>query len=115
MLGFAVTGTLTTLLMLGVYVCLNKIINYQYSYLIAYAVSVIALYFLNVLFVFKKSPSLHTFLQFPFIYLLQYAVGAVSLEFLVRLGFSQTLAPAIVVIIMLPVTFILNRLVLLKK
>lgn len=115
MLGFAITGTLSSLLMLVIYVGLNKIIHYQYAYLVAYCISVIALYFMNTLFVFNnKHLSLSTFLKFPLIYLLQYIVGALFLEFIVRLGFSVTYAPIIIVIILLPLTFVLNRIVLSK-
>ena len=113
MFGFAVTGTLSTLLMFVLYVSLYEIINYQYAYLIAYCISVIGLYFMNSL-VFKKTRSLQTFLAFPLIYLFQYLVGAFSLALLVRLGFSVTYAPLFIVIILLPVTFILNRIVFSK-
>lgn len=115
MIGFAITGTLSTLLMLIIYIGLNRIINYQYAYLAAYCISVIALYFMNALFVFNNTPiSLRVFLKFPLIYLFQYIFGAFFLEFIVRLGFSVTYAPVIVVIILLPITFILNRIVFLK-
>lgn len=110
--GFALTGTLSTLLMLIIYVGLNKVINYQYAYLASYCISVLALYFMNVWFVFNQPISWKSFWKFPLIYLLQYLVGAVSLEFIVRLGFSVTFAPVLVVIILLPVTFVLNRIVL---
>ena len=115
LVGFAITGTLSTLLMLGIYVGLNKIINYQYSYLVSYCLSVVALYFMNALWVFNQSVSVKSFLQFPLIYLLQYVVGAISLEFLVKLGVSVTFAPVVVVIILLPVTFMLNRFILLTR
>lgn len=113
MFGFAVTGLLSTLIMFGLYVSLYKLINYQYAYLIAYSISVIALYFMNT-FVFKRPISLQTFFKFPLIYLLQYLVGAASLEFIVWLGFSVTFAPLLVVIVLLPVTFLLNRIVFSK-
>lgn len=109
MLGFTITGILSTLFMLGIYVLLNKVIRYQLSYLIAYVLSVVALYFMNVVFVFKKKPSVQTFLQFPLIYLFQYAVGAIALEFLVRLGFSVDFSPVLVIIILFPLTFVLNK------
>ena len=115
LVGFAVTGTLSTLLMLVIYVGLNKIINYQYAYLVSYCLSVVALYFMNTLWVFNQSVALKSFLQFPLIYLLQYAVGAISLEFLVKLGVSITFAPVVVVIILLPITFVLNRFILLTR
>ncbi|CEG56879.1 Putative integral membrane GtrA-like protein [Legionella fallonii LLAP-10] len=113
MLGFAITGILSTLIMFGLYVMLYHLINYQYAYLIAYTISVIALYFMNM-FVFKGTMSLHTFLEFPLIYLLQYVLGAASLEFMVHLGISVTYAPLLVVIVLLPVTFLLNRIVFSK-
>jgi putative flippase GtrA len=113
MLGFAITGILSTLIMFGLYVILYQFINYQYSYLIAYIISVITLYFMNI-FVFKGIMSLKTFLEFPLIYLLQYVVGATSLEFIVWLGFSVTYAPLVVVIVLLPITFLLNRIVFSK-
>lgn len=112
MIGFALTGTLSTLIMFLIYWGLNPFIYYQYSYFIAYSISVLALYFMNTLYVFKAPISLKSFLKFPIIYILQYVIGAASLEFIVNLGFSVTFAPMLVIIILLPVTFVLNRLVL---
>ena len=114
MLGFAMTGLLSTSIMLGFYALLYKLINYQYAYLIAYIISVIALYFMNM-FVFKGTMSLHTLMRFPLIYLLQYILGAASLEFMRWLGFSVSYAPLLIVIILLPVTFLLNRIVFSKN
>lgn len=114
MLGFAITGTLSTLIMLVLYISLYRFINYQYAYLISYCISVIALYFMNSM-VFRQSVSLHTFLGFPLIYLFQYMVGAISLELIAWLGFSLTFAPLLVVIALLPITFLLNRLVFTQK
>jgi putative flippase GtrA len=112
-LGFAITGTVSTLIMFGLYVVLYQFIKYQYAYLIGYTVSVIVLYFMNG-YVFKGIMSLKTFLEFALIYLLQYVFGAASLEFTVWLGFSVTYAPLLVVIVLLPVTFLLNRIVFSK-
>ncbi len=92
------------------YVGLYQFINYQYAYLISYSISVIALYFMNSR-VFKQSISVQTFLRFPLIYLMQYLIGAAFLAFLVRFGFSVTYAPLLVVILLLPITFVLNRIV----
>lgn len=113
MFGFAGSGLISTLIMFGLYLILNKLINYQYAYLISYIISVIALYFMNI-WVFNKSISLKNLFEFPLIYLLQYLVGAASLELIVRLGFSVTFAPLLIVIILLPVTFILNRMLFSK-
>ncbi|WP_050805506.1 GtrA family protein [Legionella drancourtii] len=109
-LGFAISGGLSTLIMFILYVGLHQFINYQYAYLISYSISVIALYFMNSM-VFKQSISVQTFLKFPLIYLMQYLIGAAFLAFLVRFGFSVTYAPLLVVILLLPITFVLNRIV----
>jgi len=108
LLGFALSGTVSTILMFGIYVVLNNFINYQLSYLISYVIAVIALYFMNTI-VFKSSISINTFLAFPIIYLLQYLIGAALLEIIVRLGFSVTFAPILAVILLLPLTFFLNK------
>ena len=112
MIGFAITGTLSTLILFFIYWGLNPFIYYQYSYLIAYSISILALYFMNTWYVFQAPISLRSFLKFPIIYILQYLVGAASLEFIIKLGFSVTFAPILVIIILLPITFVLNRLVL---
>src|SRR5579872_6815044 len=113
MLGFALTGTLSTLLMFGPYVALEQFIHYQYAYLISYILSVVALYFMNSM-VFKAKLSLHNSFAFPLIYLMQYVVGALSLEFLIRLGVPVTYAPVLVIILLLPITFVLNKIVFSK-
>ncbi|MBN9230553.1 MAG: hypothetical protein BGO90_10280 [Legionella sp. 40-6] len=110
MFGFAITGGLSTLIMFGIYIALYRFINYQYAYFISYLVSVFALYIMNS-YVFKGNLSVKTFFHFLLIYLLQYFFGAVSLEFLVRIGVSVTFAPLVVVILLLPITFVLNRIV----
>lgn len=112
---FMITGSLSTLMMLGVYVLLNLVMKYQISYLIAYVFTVIVSYFLNTLFVFKTPVSLSSFLQFPLVYLVQYIAGALLLEVFVRLGFSVTFAPLVIIILLLPVTFWLSRIVMMKS
>lgn len=109
-LGFSVSGVLSTLIMFLLYVGLHQLINYQYAYLISYSTSVIALYFMNSM-VFKQSVSVHTWLRFSLIYLMQYLIGAAVLALLVHFGFSVTYAPLAVVLLLLPITFVLNRIV----
>ncbi len=114
-MGFVVTGCVSTGIMFLIYLGLNHLMNYQWSYALAYVISVLLLYFMNNFFIFKNPFSLNTFLKFPLIYLIQYLLGAMSLEFLVRLGFSVTYAPLVIIIILLPLTFYLNRVLLLHQ
>jgi putative flippase GtrA len=109
-ISFAIAGLISTAIMFGLYVILYKHLNFQYAYFIAYCISVIALYFMNSA-VFKKQISIQTSLEFPLIYLLQYLLSAVSLELLVWLGVSITYAPLLIILLLLPLTFLLNRIV----
>lgn len=109
-ISFAIAGLLSTVIMFGLYVLLYKLINFQYAYFIAYSISVIALYFMNSA-VFKKQISLQTSLEFPLIYLLQYVLSAAFLQLLVWLGISTTYAPLLIILLLLPLTFLLNRIV----
>lgn len=114
-IGFVITGVMSTLIMYLIYLVLIQLLNYQWSYLISYSLSVVALYFMNTLMVFKRKPSLHTFLQFPLIYLLQYAFGACSLNYFIHWGIPVGIAPLPIIIIMLPITFLLNKIILFRK
>lgn len=109
--GFVVSGLLSTALMYALYILFHRYTNYQYAYFFSYLISVLALYFMNIL-VFKAPISLHTFLKFPLIYALQYILGAGVLELFVRLGIPSLFAPLLIVIVLLPVTFILNKMIL---
>lgn len=111
--GFAFSGVLSTLIMYCLYVSLYHFVNYQHAYLIAYSISVVILYFMNI-FVFKRRISLNTFLKFPLIYLMQYLIAAYSLSFLVRLGIPAIYAPLLVIVMLFPFTFLLNLLLFTK-
>ncbi len=112
---FIFMGALSTATMFGIYVALNLILNYQISYLISYVLTVVFSYVLNTRYVFKIPMSWKTFLQFPFVYVVQYVGSAIGLEVLVRFGFSVTMAPLITIVLLLPVTFFLSRLIMAKK
>src|SRR5688572_18698642 len=96
---FTLTGSLSTLLMLGVYLSLKGSLGYQFAYALAYVVSVVALYFANRLWVFKQGLSVITFIRFSLVYVFQYLIGAASLEVLVRIGVSETYAPVLIILV----------------
>ena len=78
-LGVALSGLLSTLIMYGCYLLFYQIVSYQYAYFFSYFISIIVLYFMN-LWVFKRSIALHSFIKFPLVYALQYLIGAAGLE-----------------------------------
>ena len=62
---------------------------------------------------FRQAGSLKKIVRYPLVYLVQYAVGAIVLELLVRhAGVSVPLAPLVVVVLTLPLTFMLSKFVL---
>lgn len=113
-IGFIVAGIFSTLLMYGIYLVLQRHMNYQYAYLISYSLSVIFLYFMNTQ-VFRKPIKIKTFFEFPFIYLIQYLLGAIALEFFVAFGLSKAIAFLLVAIVLIPLTFLLNRLIFTRR
>jgi putative flippase GtrA len=106
---FTLTGCLSTLLMYVIYLGCKPYIGYQFAYALGYIISVIALYFANRILVFRQHLSWVTFIKFSGVYFLQYLVSAVLLECLVRLGFSETFAPLLIILLLLPITFLLTK------
>lgn len=112
---FMAMGSLSTTMMLLIYLILEQIIRYQVAYLISYAITIVISYFLNTRFVFRASISFRSFFQFPIVYIIQYGVSAILLEILVRLGLSATYAPILVIMMLLPLTYWLSQLVIVNK
>ncbi|RUR13180.1 GtrA family protein [Legionella sp. km772] len=110
MIGFVLTGLLSTLIMYACYLLFYQFFSYQYAYFFSYFISIIALYFMNVR-VFNRYIALHSFIKFPLVYAIQYLIGAAGLELLVDVGIPKIFAPVLVVILLFPVTFILNKLI----
>ena len=109
---FLLVGATNTLFSYLLYLLLLTFVSYLPAYSIAYCAGVLLSYFLNVLFVFKKRVSFATFLKFPMVYVVQYALGASILWLLVsKAGASPALAMIVVIVVTIPVTFFLSRLV----
>lgn len=112
---FLLVGVSNTLVAYVVFLLLLPFLPYLYAYTLSYCVGVVNSYFMNVLFVFKKKISLHSFLKFPFVYVVQYFLGASIMWLLVgKLSVGPVWAYAVVIVVTVPVTFIASRLVLKK-
>lgn len=110
MLGFALSGLLSTIIMYVAYLIFFHFTNYHYAYFFSYFISIIALYFMS-LRVFKRYMALQSSIKFPLVYAVQYLIGAMVLELLVKAGISELIAPILVIILLFPITFILNKLI----
>ena len=111
---FMVMGGISTLIMLGIYIMLTWFVKFQVAYFVSYVITVIVSYYLNTFFVFKTTVSLRSFFQFPIVYVVQYIASAALLEIFVRLGFSETFSPVFIIILLLPLTFWMSRLIMVK-
>lgn len=106
-------GALNTLLTYGVYWLLLQVLSYQSAYLIAYLLGIAFAYVFNAARVFKVQLSWRGLLMYPLVYLAQYLLGALLLSLIVeRFGLSAAIAPLIITIGLLPVTYLMSKFVL---
>ena len=93
-----------------IYVFLLLFLPYLVSYSIAYVSGVFISYFLNSKFVFRQELRLNRALQYPLVYVTQYLFGTISIYLLVQvLRVNKLLAPVLVLLITIPLTFFLSR------
>lgn len=113
---FLMVGFLNTLVTYLLYVGLLLFFSYNLAYSCAYVGGIVFSYYLNVLFVFKEKVSWKSFLRFPFIYILQYgcSIGMINV-LVIYVGITQTMAPLIAIVVTVPITFLLSKLVIVKR
>jgi putative flippase GtrA len=109
---FLCTGGLNTAVTYGIYLFLLQEVNYQISYTIAYVTGIVLTFLLNKLFVFKAHQGWKSLVLFPLVYVFQYLFGMLILWLGVRyLGLDVKFGPLVVVILSIPLTYLLSRLV----
>ena len=110
---FLVGGISTTLVSYAIYVALLRWLAYPVAYGIAYVAGIAWSYAANTLFVFRTRPSLRRAAMFPFVYVAQYVVGTALLVALVDgAGVPRALAPAVVIVVTIPMTYLLSKRIL---
>ena len=113
---FLMVGGINTAFSYGLYFLFNLAFHYQMAYGLMYVGSVLFSYWLNNRWVFRTPMNWKTFLSFPLVYVFQYGFGAALLHLLVEmLGMSEWWSPLLVIIISVPVTFVMSRLILKGK
>ena len=110
---FLICGAANTLLTYGLYVLFLLVLSYKWSYSLAYVGGIVISYFLNSHFVFQQPAALAKFLKYPVVYLVQYLLGIIILYVCIELlGINKLLAPVVVIVISLPVTFGLSKMII---
>ncbi|MCD1259516.1 GtrA family protein [Paenibacillus athensensis] len=110
---FVAVGLLNTLLTYLIYLLLDHWVNYTMAYAVGYSAGIVFSYFMNTFFVFKSKPSIKKGMQFPLVYGVQFILSEVILYICInRLGLNAKLAPLLVIILTIPVTFLLSKLII---
>lgn len=112
---FILSGGLNTATTYILFLVLLEFVNYKISFTIAYWFGIFTSYFFNKLFVFKSSPNFLSFLVYPLVYLFQYFFSlGVTWIWVEVLNLKEIYSPIIAIILSIPVTFTLSRIILTK-
>lgn len=107
---FLLSGVCNTVASYLVYALLLQIMAYRWAYSGSFAFGVALAYGLQRYFVFGRSGGKFGPLWVLLIYLVQYALGIVLVTLWVKgFGLPQLLAPAFVIVLTLPWTYLANR------
>jgi putative flippase GtrA len=110
---FLIAGAVNTGLSYAIYLLLLAIAPYLVAYSLSYLFGIAISYLLMTRFVFRTERRLASALKFPLVYVAQYAVGSAVLVLLVETFAVQAwLAALVAIVVSIPVTFSLSRLVL---
>jgi putative flippase GtrA len=113
---FVVVGVINTAVGYAVYLLLIHWIGYELAYAAAYVFGVVVAYLLNSIFVFRAPLGLRTALGYPLVYVAQYLFGALLLQVLVTwLELDPRPAALVALILSVPVSFVLNRIALVRR
>ncbi|WP_232278715.1 GtrA family protein [Paenibacillus sp. 481] len=115
-LKFVVVGIVNTASTYLIYLLLLSVLSYTLSYTVSYVCGIFISYVLNTYYVFKEKLNYKKMIQYPLVYVVQYVLNAIMLYLLIDyLGLEKEYAPLIVIILSIPITFILSRLIIKKN
>lgn len=109
---FLCTGGINTAITYAIYLLLLQVISYQVSYTLAYVTGIAIAFLLNKIFVFKTHRGWKSVILYPLVYFAQYLLGILILWLVVdQLGLRAEFGPLAVIVLTIPLTYWLNRLV----
>jgi len=112
---FIIVGIFNTFLTYCLYIVLLYILSYKIAYTMSYLLGIWISYFLNSFFVFKANINFKKFLKYPIVYIVQYILNIIFLYIFVELlNINDKIAPIILIVISIPVTFTLSKIILKK-
>lgn len=113
---FVIAGGANTVATYVLYLALLYLVDYRVAFTTSFIVGIVIAYSLNALFVFHARWSPSTLFGYPVVYLFQYGLGLLLLTVEVdALGVDRRFAPFVNVVLLLPLTFVLNRWFLMRR
>ncbi|WP_433742296.1 GtrA family protein [Falsibacillus pallidus] len=112
---FIIVGGINTANYYFIYLLLHRLagLNYLFSHWIAFLISMVFSFYLNVYFTYRVRPTLRKFLQFPVTQIVNISISSAFIYIFVEfLHVNSYIAPLLSVIFTVPVTFILTSKIL---
>jgi putative flippase GtrA len=110
---FIIFGILNAGITYGIYLALNTFLDYRLSYTVSYILGILIAVFFNGRFVFQTKVTKRSGVIYALFYVASYVVGLVSLAAFVDIfKVSESIAPLLVLVIVVPLNFIFGRLIL---
>lgn len=107
---FLIAGGTNTVLTYLVYLALLNIVSYRAAFTISFVLGIVFAFVIYSLFVFRTTLVWQKLLSYPILYAVQYFAGLALLSLLVEyVGVDNRIAPLINVVVLTPLTFILNK------
>ncbi len=113
---FGIVGVLNTAIYYGFYLVLRTQIPYLVAHICAFVVAMTCSYFLNCYITFRTPPRWKTFLLYPLSNIASFVVTTVGLRIAVaNLGLDSRIAPLIVAIIAIPITYVIAHSIMIGR
>ncbi|MGE7138645.1 GtrA family protein [Luteibacter sp. NPDC031894] len=111
-LRFLISGGANTAATYLLYLALIQVMGYKIAYTIAYLFGIVLAFVINRFFVFQTHRGWRSMLLFPFVYLAQYLASMLVLRLWIdEFHQSKEAGPIIAIIVTVPLTYALSRLV----
>ena len=113
---FLAGGGINTAASYAIYLALNLFLDYKLAYSISYAIGIGISYVINALWVFKAPLKGKSAVLFPLVYLIQYLISISLMKaFVSTWSIPEAVAPIITIITVIPITFLLTKIILEKR
>lgn len=118
---WGIVGVVATAVHYGIYYFLKEFVTPQtefwlnIDYTLGYVISFFGNFFLSAYFTFHEKPSLKKGFGFGIAHAINYGLHILFLNVFLLIGFSSTIAPIFVFILVVPINFLMVRFVFKKR